>query len=268
MFVAAVVQMTSTSDEKANWQQVEALIARAAAAGARFIATPEATNYLGPHSDKVRLAEPLDGPAVQRFAALARRHDAHLLLGSFNEASDEPERCYNTSVLLDPAGDIRGVYRKMHLFDVDHSDAVRFLESRTCKPGAEPTVAQTELGDVGLSICYDLRFPELFRWQRDHGASIFCVPSAFTATTGAAHWHALLRARAIENQGYVLAPGQVGEHDDDGLRATYGHSVIVDPWGAVIAECSDGPGIALAEIDLDRVQRIRQAMPLSQHRRL
>ncbi|MFK7929769.1 MAG: nitrilase-related carbon-nitrogen hydrolase, partial [Myxococcota bacterium] len=159
-------------------------------------------------------------------------------------------------------------YRKLHLFDVDHSEAVRFFESKTCKPGEHPCVAQTALGPMGLSICYDLRFPELFRWQRDHGATLFCVPSAFTATTGAAHWHALLRARAIENQGYVLAPGQVGNHDDDGLRATYGHSVIIDPWGAVIAEASEGPSIALAEIDPERTARIRRAMPLSNHRRL
>ena len=175
---------------------------------------------------------------------------------------------YNTSVTVDPSGAVVAKHRKMHLFDVDHSAAVRFLESKTCKPGEQPTVVETPLGTLGLSICYDLRFPELFRWQRDHGADILCVPSAFTATTGAAHWHALLRARAIENQCYVIAPGQVGEHDDAGLRATYGHSIIIDPWGAVIAEASDGSGLAFAEIDLERVRKIRRSMPISQHRKL
>lgn len=266
MFLAAVVQMTATSNQARNWEQIETLVGRAAAAGASLIATPEATNYLGPHKEKVELAEPLDGPTVWKFRDLATKHGVHLLLGSYNEASDEEHRCYNTSVMIGPDGTLLGTYRKMHLFDVDHSDAVRFLESRTCKPGTEPSVVETALGTIGLSICYDLRFPELFRWQRDHGATIMAVPSAFTATTGQAHWHALLRARAIETQSYVLAPGQVGEHDDKGLKATYGHSLIIDPWGEVIAQCSDGPGIALAEIDLERVHRIRRAMPLSDHR--
>jgi len=268
MFLAAVVQMTATSDEAANWQQIETLVGRAARRGATFVATPEAANYLGPHREKVKKAEPLDGPTVTRFAELARSHGITLLLGSYNEASDEDTRCYNTSVLFAPDGQILGTYRKMHLFDVDHSAAVRFLESKTCKPGESPSVVETPLGTMGLSICYDLRFPELFRWQRDHGADILCVPSAFTATTGAAHWHALLRARAIETQCYVIAPGQVGEHDDAGLRATYGHSVIIDPWGAVIAECSDGPGLAFAEIDLERVRSVRRSMPVAEHRKL
>ena len=236
--------------------------------GATFVATPEACNYLGPHPEKVALAEPIDGLTIQRLGALAAELGIHLLVGSFNERSDEPHRCYNTSVLLDRQGRVVAHYRKMHLFDVDHSAAVRFAESATCKPGNEPVVAQADFGRVGLAICYDLRFPELFRWQIDRGAEILCIPSAFTATTGAAHWHALLRARAIETQTYVIAPGQVGEHGDGGLRQTYGHSMIVDPWGAVIAEASDGPGLAIAEIDLDRVRKIRAAMPLAQHRRI
>lgn len=267
MLVSAV-QMTSTSDVDRNLAQLDQLVRRAARAGAALITTPEACNFLGPHADKVRLAEPVDGPLIGRFSRLAAELGVHLLIGSFNELSDERDRCYNTSVLLGPDGAVLGTYRKMHLFDVDHSDAVRFFESATCKPGDAPTVVPTAIGTIGLSICYDLRFPELFRWQVDHGAEILCVPAAFTATTGAAHWHALLRARAIENQAYVIAPGQVGQHDDGGLRATYGHSLIVDPWGAVIAEASEGPGIALAEIDLARVRRIRAAMPVREHRRI
>lgn len=267
MLVAAV-QMTSTKDTEANLEQLETLVRRAAGYGAAFIATPEACNYLGPHPEKVALAEPIDGPTILRLRHLTRQLGVHLLVGSFNERSDEPTRCYNTSVLLDPTGEVVASYRKLHLFDVDHSTAVRFAESATCKPGDRPVVARASFGTVGLAICYDLRFPELFRWQVDHGAEILCIPSAFTATTGAAHWHALLRARAIETQTYVIAPGQVGEHGDGGLRQTYGHSMIVDPWGAIIAEASDGPGLAIAEIDLARVRQIRAAMPLSEHRRL
>lgn len=266
--IAAVVQMTATSNQEDNLAQVEREVRRAADAGALLIATPEACNYLGPHSQKVRRAESLDGPTITRLARLAAELRIYLLVGSFNERSDELDRCYNTAVLLGPDGGVLGTYRKLHLFDVDHSAAVRFFESATCKPGEQPVVVRTPIGTIGLAICYDLRFPELFRWQVDQGAEILCVPSAFTATTGAAHWHALLRARAIECQAYVIAPGQVGEHDDDGLRATYGHSLIVDPWGAVVAEASDGPGIALAPIDLDRVKKIRRSMPVQQHRRL
>lgn len=274
-FVAAVVQLTSTSDEEANWGSARRLIERAAAHGARLVATPENTNYLGPHDEKVRRAEPLDGPTAGRFAELARQLGIHLLLGSFNEASDEPARCHNTSVLFAPDGSRLAVYRKLHLFDVDVPGGVRFAESATCKPGALTpgqndglAVAATELGRIGLTICYDLRFAELYRRLADLGADILAVPSAFTMATGKDHWEPLLRARAIENQCYVLAPAQSGTHDDGGLRESYGHAMIVDPWGLPIAVASDGPGFALAEIDLDRVERVRRAIPVRQHRRI
>jgi deaminated glutathione amidase len=273
-YVAAAVQLTSTSDEAANWESARALIERAAALGARLIATPENSNYLGPHEEKVRRAEPLAGPTVGRFAELARRLGVHLLLGSFNEASGEPERCYNTSVLLGPAGQVLAAYRKLHLFDVDVPGGVRFAESATCKPGdpADPerglVVAETPLGRIGLTICYDLRFAELYRRLADLGADVLAVPSAFTLATGKDHWEPLLRARAIENQCYVLAPAQHGRHDDGGLRESYGHAMIVDPWGLPLATAADGPGLALAEIDLERVARVRRAIPVRQHRRL
>jgi predicted amidohydrolase len=268
MFLASVVQMTSTSDEPANLAQAEALIARAAARGAALIATPENTNFLGPHGDKVSRAQPLDGPLIARFSATARRHGVHLLLGSYNERSDEPHRCYNTSVLFGPDGAILGSYRKIHLFDVNVSPEVSFLESSTCKPGKDPVVVTTGLGAIGLSICYDLRFPELYRRLVDLGAEILMIPAAFTATTGKDHWEVLLRARAIEAQCYVLAPGQHGFHDDHGLRNSHGHSAIIDPWGHVIGRASDGPGLAFAEIDLARVRKVRQGIPLADHRRL
>jgi deaminated glutathione amidase len=268
MFLAAVVQLTCTSDEGTNWESARTLIERAAGYGARFVATPENTNYLGPHEEKVRRAEPLDGATCGRFADLARRLQIHLLLGSFNEASDETGHCYNTSVLFSPEGRILATYRKIHLFDVDVPGGVRFAESATCKPGEETTVADTPLGRFGLSICYDVRFAELYRRLVDRGAEILTVPSAFTLATGKDHWEPLLRARAIESQCYVLAPAQHGRHDDGGLRESWGHAMIVDPWGLPVATAADGPGLALAEIDLDRVARVRRAIPVAQHRRL
>jgi predicted amidohydrolase len=268
MFLAAVVQLNCTSDETANWESARGLIERAAGYGARFVATPENTNYLGPHEEKVRRAEPLDGATCTRFGELARRLSIHLLLGSFNEASGEPGRCYNTSVLFSPDGTVLAVYRKIHLFDVDVPGGVCFKESATCKPGEDVVVAATPLGRFGLSICYDLRFAELYRQLTDGGAEMLTVPSAFTLATGKDHWEPLLRARAIENQCYVLAPAQHGEHDDAGLKASWGHAMIVDPWGLPAATASDGPGIAIAEIDLDRVARVRRAIPVAQHRRV
>lgn len=267
-FLAAVVQMTSTSDEAGNWRSAQDLVERAAARGARLVATPENTNYLGPHAEKVRRAEPLGGPVCQRFAELARRLGIHLLLGSFNEASGEPGRCSNTSVLFAPDGSVLATYRKIHLFDVDVSDELRFFESATVVPGEETVVAATPLGRLGLSICYDLRFPELYRRLVAGGAELLAVPSAFTLTTGKDHWEPLLRARAIENQCWVLAPAQHGRHDDQGLKESWGHAMIIDPWGQVLASVADGTGVAVAEIDPGRLERIRRSMPVARHRRL
>jgi predicted amidohydrolase len=267
MFVAAAVQLTSTSDEEGNWESARELVTRAASHGARFVVTPENTNYLGPHEEKVRRAEPLDGKTCQRFADLAKRLGIYLLLGSFNEKSDEAKRCFNTSVFFGPEGQILATYRKIHLFDVDIPE-VRFAESATCKPGEAPVTVSTELGVFGLSICYDLRFPELYRKLAMDGAEILAVPSAFTLATGKDHWEPLLRARAIENQCFVLAAAQHGKHDDGGLRESWGHAMIVDPWGLPVATAGDGPGLAMAEIDLGRLERIRRSMPVFQHRRL
>ena len=268
MMLAAAVQLTSTSDAEGSQEQAEALIRRAAGYGASLVATPENTEFLGPHDQKVARAEPLDGPVCARFGGLARELSIHLLLGSFAERSPERGRCYNTSVLFGPDGSILKAYRKIHLFDVDVSSEVSFLESRTVVPGAEVVAAETSLGTVGMSVCYDLRFPELYRALRDRGAEILTIPSAFTLMTGKDHWEPLIRARAIETQCYVIAPGQQGRHDDGGLRNSWGHSMIVDPWGHVVAMASDGPGLALAEIDLDRVAKVRRGMPVASHRRI
>jgi len=263
-----VVQLTSTSDEGRNWEAAKTLVRTAAAGGARLIVTPENTNFLGPHQDKVRRAQPLDGETCTRFRELARECEVFLLLGSFNERSEEAGRCYNTSVLFSSAGERLAVYRKMHLFDIDLSEALSFRESATIKPGDTPVVADTELGRIGLSICYDLRFPELYRELSKQGAELLCVPSAFTWTTGKAHWELLLRARAVENQCYVLAAAQCGRHDDQGLRQSWGHSAIIDPWGEVLAMAAEDPGSVVAAIDLERLAEVRRAMPVAEHRRL
>ena len=267
-FLAAAINMTSTSNEEANWNSAKSLIEKAAGQGARLITTPECTNYLGPHDRKVEIAETLEGPTCQRFSELAARLGVHLLLGSFNEQSSEADRCYNTSVLFGPDGAVLGTYRKLHLFDVDLSDEVRFFESATCRPGTDVSCVETALGSIGLTICYDIRFAELYRRLLDLGAQLLCAPSAFTMATGKDHWRVLLRARAIETQCWVIAAGQCGEHDDQGLRHSYGHSMIVDPWGVVRAELGEEPGIALAEIDLAMVQKVREGLPIASHRRL
>ena len=267
VFQAAVVQLNSSGDEEQNRVEAESLIRQAVGAGAAFVATPENTPFLGPHEEKVRRAQSLEGETCHAFGTLAGELGIHLLLGSFAERSDDPGRCYNTSVLFGPDGAILAAYRKIHLFDVDVSPEVRFQESATVRAGRESVVARTELGGVGLSICYDLRFPGLYRALRNQGAELIMIPSAFTATTGRDHWHVLVRARAIETQCFVLAAAQQGRHDDEGLRESYGHSLIVDPWGRVLAEIKGGPGFATAEIDPARVARVRRQIPVHEHAR-
>lgn len=267
MSIAAVIQMNATSNSEANWRQASALVRRAAGLGAEFVATPENTNFLGPHEEKVELAETLEGLTCERFSRLADELGIHLLLGSFNEASEEPDRCHNTSVLFGPEGNRLAVYRKIHLFDVDVSPEVSFTESNTVSPGTELVTVSAPFGVLGLSICYDLRFPGLYQELRSRGSEILTVPSAFTLTTGKDHWHPLLRARAIETQCYVLAPAQYGKHDDQGLRESFGHAMIVDPWGQIVAMAADGPGVALAGIDLQRVAEVRRAIPMNDHRK-
>ncbi len=268
-FMAACVQLSCSSDMERNLAATEALVREAAQEGAKLIATPENTPFLGPHAQKVALAEPLDGPTLTRFSRLADELSIHLLIGSTAEvAPQDPHRCFNTSVLYGPDGQRIASYKKIHLFDVDVTDGVRFVESDTVAPGSELVVAHTALGGIGMSVCYDLRFPGVYQGLRDQGAAILAVPSAFTQKTGAAHWHTLLKARAIENQCWVLAPGQTGKHDDEGLRHSYGHSLIINPWGEVVAELEDGEGYCMAEVDLEAMESIRAGMPVAEHRRV
>ena len=276
MPLVAALQLNGSSDIERNFRQTEALVAEAAAAGAAFIATPEATDYLGPHDEKVRLAEPTDGPRARRYAALAARHGVHLLVGSVAERGPAapdggpPTHAWNTSLLFNGHGELIATYRKIHLFDVDlvAQGGVRFAESARTLPGEALVLADTPVGRLGLSVCYDLRFPELYRGLVDRGATVLSVPSAFTLMTGKDHWHTLLRARAIECQATVIAPAQWGPHDDDGLRRSYGHALIVDAWGTVLAECGDGEGFCIARIDPDRARSIREEIPVARHRRL
>lgn len=273
MPLVACLQLNGSSDLARNLARTEALARRAARAGAVLIATPEATTFLGPHDRKVALAEPVDGPTHRRLGALAAELGVHLLVGSVAERHPDPleatRRAFNTSLYFGPDGALLARYRKVHLFDVDLAaqGGVRFAESDRTAAGDEAVVADSPLGPLGLSICFDLRFPEHYARLVARGARLLAVPSAFTERTGRDHWHVLLRARAIETQCYVLAPAQWGPHDDEGLRRSYGHSLIVDPWGTVLAECGDDEGFCLAELDPARVDAVRASIPMQANRR-
>ncbi|HVR70575.1 MAG TPA: carbon-nitrogen hydrolase family protein [Vicinamibacteria bacterium] len=263
---AAVVQMTSTADVERNLAAAERLVAEAAARGARFVSLPENFAYLRSEGEPVPEAQPLDGAWVTRMAGLARRHGLTLLLGSLPEEVPGDTRVYNTSVLIGPEGGTLAVYRKVHLFDIDLPGMEHLKESRSVLPGTDVVVAGAPFGQVGLSICYDVRFPELYRRLVRQGARVLAVPSAFTERTGKDHWEVLLRARAIENLAYVVAAAQTGVHGRG--RASHGHAMIVDPWGTVLAQVPDGEGVALAELDFERQERLRRELPALSHARL
>jgi predicted amidohydrolase len=267
MWVAAV-QLNSTPNQEANLARAQTLVEKAAARGAQLVALPEHFACLGSAADTAAAAQPLDGPLVTRFRELAARLQIFLLLGSFPERSPGKARPYNTSLLLAPQGKIIAHYRKLHLFDVDLPGAQPFRESEHTQPGEEVvTVALPGTSfTAGLAICYDLRFPELFRNQVDQGANLILLPAAFTARTGRDHWEVLLRARAIENLAYVVAPAQYGQHMPG--RRSYGRSLIVDPWGTLLAQAPDGEGVILAQLDYERLQRLRRELPALRHRRL
>jgi len=263
-----VVQMTSTADVEANLVTTERCVAQAAEDGAVLVLVPECFAYLGPEAGKLAIAEPLPegGPILARMQALAKRHELDLVLGGFWETSEAAGKVKNACVHLGAEGAVRAVYRKIHLFDVDLPDGTRLMESDTVEPGSVPVVTDTPFGKLGLSVCYDLRFPELYRKLVDEGAIALAIPAAFTLTTGKDHWHVLLRARAIEAQSYVLAAAQTGHHF--GSRRSYGHALIADPWGTVLAEHGEGEGAVVARIDPDTVARVRHGLPSLRHRRL
>lgn len=267
MWIAAV-QLNSTPDMDHNLARARTLIGEAASRGAQLIALPEHFAYLGPEDQKPPSAQPLDGPLVSDFRDLAGKLGVFLLLGSFPEMAGDEERPYNTSVLLGPQGDILATYRKMHLFDVDLSKGPSYKESQVIRAGAELAVAPLPGTPftAGLAICYDLRFPELFRALTAQGADLLFLPAAFTLTTGRDHWEVLVRARAIENQCYVIAPAQWGQHSPG--RRSYGRSLIIDPWGLILAQAPDGEGVIYARLDHERLKKLRRELPCLHHRRL
>jgi deaminated glutathione amidase len=266
--LAAVVQVTSGADLERNLSRCRELIEAAVAMGARLVVLPENFAFLGEHETaKMAVAEavPGDGRILATMRQVARERAVDLVLGGMPEAVS-PTHVHNTSVYIDAAGEIRGIYRKIHLFDVAIPDGATYRESASVKPGDEAVVVDTAFGKVGLSICYDLRFPELYRALARDGARILTVPAAFTLHTGRDHWHPLLKARAIENLAFVLAAAQFGRHN--AKRVTYGHACIVDPWGHVLAEVGDREGVAVAELDFDHQDRLRRELPALEHRRL
>jgi predicted amidohydrolase len=260
--------MSSGDDLAANLADAEDFVREAAGLGARLVALPEMFAYMRREGGAFPCAQGLDGEIVATARGWAREHRLHLLAGSFPERTPEAGRVFNTSVLVDPAGEIAGVYRKVHLFDVDlgREGGGSYRESASIAPGDEVVVAETPWGGLGLSICYDLRFPELYRLQAERGARFASVPSAFTPHTGKDHWEVLLRARAIENQVFVLAPAQCGRHGPD--RVSHGRSLLIDPWGVVLAQLGDRPGLAVADCDLADQERMRERLPALRHRRL
>jgi predicted amidohydrolase len=244
-------------------------VAQAAAAGARFVALPENFAFMGEEANKREIAEAVDvaspGPILSALTASATAHRVWVLGGGMPEKSPDPPRPFNTAVLVDPDGRVASTYRKVHLFDVRLADGTSYCESAATSEGAAAVTADVLGVRVGLSICYDVRFPELYRRLVDQGARVVTVPAAFTLTTGKDHWHVLLRARAIENQVYVMAPAQHGKHPRG--RQTYGKALIVDPWGEVIAQCSEGEGVAVADLDIGYQDRVRTTLPALSHRK-
>jgi predicted amidohydrolase len=268
--VIAAAQMSSQDDVQRNLARAAELIAEAASRGARLVVLPENFAYFGTEDGKRQLAEPLDdperGPIVSSLSDAAKRAGVHVIAGGMPERSGDRERPFNTAAVIGPDGALVARYRKLHLFDVDVGDGHAYRESSSTSAGNDGAVV-VDVGGfrVGLSICYDLRFPELYRKLSDLGAEIIAVPSAFTLATGKDHWHVLLRARAIEAQAYVVAAAQWGTHPRG--RRTYGKSLVADPWGEVIAQCHEGEGVTVAAVERDYLRHVRQSLPSLTHRR-
>jgi predicted amidohydrolase len=265
-YLAAVVQISSGSDHARNLTRTGDLVAEAAAKGAQLVVLPEVVAWRGPREEESAHTEPIPGPTSEAMASLACLHRIVLCAGSWLEHGADGGRSFNTTCVFGRDGRLLARYRKIHLFDVEIPGQVTVKESATRAAGLEPTVVGTELGILGLSICYDLRFPELYRRLARAGAELLVVPSAFTAPTGAAHWDVLVRARAIENQCYVLAANQSGRSPHG--FSDYGNSIIVDPWGTVLARAGDGEGVVVAEIDRERLRRVRRELPSLANARL
>lgn len=265
-FTAAAVQMVSAPDVAANLEAAGRLVAQAAAAGAKLVALPENFYLIGRHEgDKVKVREADGQGTIQDFLSdISKQNKCWLLAGTVPLACGDPNRIRSASLLYDDQGRRVARYDKMHMFRFEGGGEESYDESRTLEPGTQPAAADTPFGRLALSICYDMRFPELYRSLGT--LDLIFVPSAFTVPTGRAHWETLLRARAIENQAYLVAPAQGGIHATG--RRTYGHTMIVDPWGDVLASRAEGEGVVLAEIDSARIQEVRASLPALDNRRL
>jgi predicted amidohydrolase len=261
----AVCQLNARDDRAHNLSVARDLLGRAAAAGAELAVLPEYVDYLGP-GETAPKPEPVDGEFAAFFGAAARELGIWVHAGSFHETGPDERRTYNTSLIFNPAGELTATYRKIHLYDVEIPGRVSYKESHGVAPGSDTVVTAVAGLPTGLSICYDLRFPELYRRLAIGGAKVIVVPAAFMLHTGRDHWEVLLRARAIENQCYVVAAGQIGDHEP--RRTCFGRSMIIDPWGVVVAQAPDTVGIVTAEIDLERLEEIRTDLPSLANRRL
>ncbi|MEN9216740.1 MAG: carbon-nitrogen hydrolase family protein [Gloeomargarita sp. HHBFW_bins_162] len=264
-YLAAAVQMTSGPDVHKNLAQLAELVDLACHRGATVIGLPENFAFMGDEQEKIAQAAHIAEVTEQCLRTLAQRFQVTLLAGGMPVPVDE-QRVVNRAMVVTPEGEITACYDKVHLFDVNLPDGNTYQESRTVRAGASlpPVYYQADLGHIGLSICYDVRFPELYRHLAKVGAEILFIPAAFTAYTGKDHWQVLLQARAIENTCYVLAPAQVGWHYP--RRQTHGHAMIIDPWGVVLADAGDQPGLAIAEINPERLAQVRRQMPSLLHR--
>jgi len=265
----AAIQLNAGADVSENLETIDGLLAKAAESGAAIATLPENFACMPRKGrDKNAIAEDEgDGPIQAFLRSRAKQYGLWIVGGSLPLRSPDPDRVYGATLVVDSDGEQRAAYRKIHLFDVQlESSGETYRESHSMCPGDTPVCVDTPAGRLGLTICYDLRFPELYRRLVADGATWFTVPAAFTETTGRAHWHALLRARAIENLSYVVAPAQGGLHPDG--RSTYGHSLIVDPWGSVVAERESGEGVVIAEFDLERQRDLRTEFPALSNRRL
>lgn len=266
-YLAAAIQMTSKPDLNKNLVEAEELIELAVRQGAELVSLPENFAFLGREIDKVAQAAEIAQKAEKFLKTMAQRFQIYILGGGYPvPVPEDNSKAYNTAILVDPNGQELAYYQKVHLFDVDVPDGNTYRESSTVMAGSNlPGIYHSDkLGNLGLSICYDVRFPEFYRHLSHKGANVLFIPAAFTAYTGKDHWQVLLQARAIENTCYVIAPAQTGNHYE--RRYTHGHAMIIDPWGTIIADAGEKPGVAVAEINPDRLLQVRQQMPSLQHR--
>jgi predicted amidohydrolase len=261
----AVCQLNSREDRAGNLRAARELLDRAAALGADLALLPEYTDYLGPSAGAPK-PEGLDGEYAAFFSDAARELGMWVFAGSYHETGPDPARTFNTMPVFDRSGSLAVAYRKIHLYDVEIPGRVSYQESRSVAAGTEVVTVPVDGATVGLSICYDLRFPELYRRLAEQGATILVVPAAFMMHTGRDHWEVLLRARAIENQCYVLAADQIGDHEPG--RTCFGRSMVIDPWGTVLTQAPDEVGVAVVDIDLERLERIRLELPSLANRRI